>query len=497
MLSWRARKDPAAPASRNERPLYVLSQRGPLSFDVDEEGMLQASPAGGGLASAFGTIAELRPLHWIAVAVSDADRLAASQNESIRTGQTELHLVALPPAVERLHYWAFANPLLWLIQHGLSDRLVRPRSWRAIARAWSNGYEPANAAMAQRVAEVASNEEEPVILVQDYHFYLAPRMIREALPKARIAHFVHIPWPEPDAWAMLPRAIVEQILDGLLGADVLGFQTTGDVERFLATCRAYRGDRTQPSMVEGSELTREMLLTADGSKLTADRSTLVGHFPITVDAKHLKSWAEAPEAQPYHRALKAENGMQTIVRVDRLDPTKNIAAGFEAYGLMLEHRPDLRGKVRFLAHLVPSRAELAEYQIARREALAAANAVNERFGLPGWRPIQILYEENRPLASALLSHYDALLVNSLADGMHLVAKEGAVLNQHDGLLVLSRRAGAWEELGPWALGVDPTDIKGTAQALEAALTMSAADRRRMAKGLHEAVQRSSLQDWLD
>src|SRR5438034_3409176 len=137
MLPWLARKDHAVAAPRSQQPLYVLSQRGPLSFDVDEEGMLQASPAGGGLASAFGTIAEQRPLHWIAVAVSDADRLAASQGESIRTGQTDLHLVSLPPTVERLHYWAFANPLLWLIQHGLADRLVRPRSWRAIARAWN------------------------------------------------------------------------------------------------------------------------------------------------------------------------------------------------------------------------------------------------------------------------------------------------------------------------------------------------------------------------
>ncbi len=189
--------------------------------------------------------------------------------------------------------------------------------------------------------------------------------------------------------------------------------------------------------------------------------------------------------------------MQTILRVDRLDPSKNITDGFKAFGRLLAGTPELRGRVRFLAHLVVTRTELPEYRQARTEAFAAADAVNARFGVGGWQPIEIVCEENRIRALAELGEYDVLLVNSLAGGMNLVAKEGAALNRRDGVLVLSRRAGAWEELGPWAIGVDPADIPGTAQALHEALLLSPQERRERAAGLRRAVARTSLDGWLD
>jgi len=467
-----------------DAPVVVLSQRGPLSFSVDPTGGLAASPSPGGLANALGGVARRRPVRWVAAAISEGDCLAARQAGAHASGAAELRLVELPAAVQQLHYATFANPILWFLQHGLPAPPPRIKSVDSVERAWAEGYCPANALLAQRAAEVADGVA-PVVLVQDYHLYLAPRLIRQAKPDARVAHFLHIPWPEPERWAALPQHIVTKLLEGLLGADVAGFQSDADAGRFRSTIRAYLP---------------QAAIDTDGAVTGADgRRTLVRHYPITVDTAELEQLAASREAVA-HASLLAERkaaGMQTILRVDRLDPSKNIAAGFEAFGRLLAGAPELRGRVTFMAHLVPTRTEVPEYQEERKKVFAAAAAVNGRFGAQGWQPIEILNIENRIRAVASLSEYDVLLVNSLADGMNLVAKEGAVLNRRDGVVVLSRRTGAWDELGEWAIGVDPEDIAGTAKALHRALLLPQVERRLRATGLRQAVMRSSLDRWLD
>ena len=461
--------------------LVVVSQRGPLQFSLDPEAGLQVEPSAGGLASALGTLANQRPMRWVAAAMTEADRVAAKRSRVWRHGETELQLVALPPAVEDLHYGCFANPLLWFVQHNIAERIERPRTPEVIWQAWNGGYRPANAFIAQAAARAASTLH-PAFLVQDYHLYLAPRILRQLLPEARIAHFIHIPWPEPSRWTALPREIVRSILHGLLGADLIGFQTAADVERFQATCRAYCGD---------------LVVDRQGSlTLYGDTSTQVRHYPITVNVPDLICASTFPEAQRWWCWFLQAQTDQTIVRVDRLDPAKNIVTGFEAFALLLQREPALRGRVRFLAHLVPSRTELPEYQAEAARAMAAADSVNTRFGTKTWQPVEIVYEQNRPRALAELCLYDVLLVNSLSDGMNLVAKEGAALNSRDGVLVLSRQTGAWDELGQWALGIEPGDVDGTAAALSRALHMSRSERHRRREGLRASVAHTSLDRWL-
>ncbi|MHB8618758.1 MAG: alpha,alpha-trehalose-phosphate synthase (UDP-forming) [Chloroflexota bacterium] len=460
-------------------PLVVVSQRSPLSFSINRHGMLRSQAASGGLASALGAIAQKRPVHWIAAAMSDGDRLAARRSAAWPMGPGRVRLVDLPPEVQRQHYSAFANPLLWLVQHGLTNRLIAPRSTAAIHHAWEQGYQPANRLLARAAAAVGG---QPVFLVQDYHLYLCPRLLRRWRPGSRVALYVHIPWPHPDAWSAMPESIMLALLDGMLGAHLVGFQSAADCDRFRATCRAYRSD----ALSDG-----ESVLLGDGSRV------LVRPYPITVDAGQVRALAGSNEAQAQREAHGAPPGVKTIVRVDRLDPSKNVAAGFHAFGLLLERQPGLRERVRFVAQLVPSRTKLPEYQAARGEALAAAAEVNARFGTPDWTPIQIIYADNRALALGLLGDYDVLLVNSLADGMNLVAKEGAVLNERGGVLVLSRETGVWDELGQWAIGVDPTDIAGTAQALDRALSLPEDERYWRAQAMRRAVESTSLDGWLE
>ena len=451
----------------NASSLFVVSQRGPFAFTIDGSGRLERQAAGGGLASAIGALARRKPVTWFAAAMGEGDRVAARRQDGWPLGRSHVHLVDVPRSVQALHYGAFCNPLLWLVQHEMAEDRIYPHSPSEVQSAWDLGYWPANKLLAERVVS-AFDAPQPIVLVQDYHLYLVPTLVRRARPDALIGHFVHIPWPAPEAWSALPRGIVRDLLEGLLGANLIGVQTAGDAERFLATCRVYGVDASR---------------------------TWVRHYPITVDPQDLKLLAEGTKARGYAAQLADSGRLQTIVRIDRLDPAKNVAAGFEAFGRLLARDPSLRGGVRFLAHLVPSRSTLAEYQLVAQQAFAAAQAVNHRFGTSDWQPIQIFYEENRARAVALLSDYDVLLVNSRADGMNLVAKEGAVLNRRDGVLVLTRRAGAWDELGPWAIGVEPMDVDGTAGALGEALTMAPEERSLRAVGLREAVERSSLSRW--
>lgn len=465
----------ASPAS--ERPLVVLSQRGPVSFVTGPNGSVEARPGAGGLATALGAAVQSRHLRWIAAAMTPGDRLAASERSTWPWGDAQVQLLTLPERVQELHYGVFANPVLWFLQHGLGEEL-EPRSEATLREAWEDGYCRANELFANAAVE---NPGDPVFLVQDYHFYLVPRLIRDRRQDALIGHFLHIPWPHPREWNVLPADMLRDILRGLLACDVVGFQSPADAERFRATCLACLPE----TQTDGE------VLIGDSGHVTTIRS-----YPITVDAGRLRQLAADPETAAYRSEL-ASSATPTIVRVDRLDPSKNVPAGFQAFGLLLEREPHLRGTVRFIARLVPSRSELPEYRRATEAAFAAAASVNHRFGSPAWQPIELSYEDNLQRGIAALQSYDVLLVNSIADGMNLVAKEGALLNEKEGVIVLSRRTGAWDELGQWALGVDPSDVQGTAEALSQALRMPPAERRQRAEGLRQVVEGASLRDWLD
>ncbi|HEY3117625.1 MAG TPA: trehalose-6-phosphate synthase [Chloroflexota bacterium] len=458
-----------------EQSIFVVSLRGPFAFQRDTRGELQAVPAGGSLSRAMSALGRSHRLTWIAAAIGDDDPAAAASTRSWPMGNSQVLLAELPPAALQLHRRAFANPLLWLLQHGMEERLMWPYAEDAIWKTWSRGYRPVNEAMADAVVAAARGASEPVILVQDYHLYLVPRLIREAIPNARIAHFVHIPWARPHAWSLLPNPIMREILAGLMGADVVGFQTEDDAERFTATCDAYGLDLE-------NDTTEDPL------------HPLVRVFPMTVEQPSVQDSAAKPTIS---KVAPLKSDMCNFVQVGELDPRENTPAALRAFGLLLERRPDFREHARLVAYLPLSRADLPEYQDEKRTILSTVQLVNARFGNSSWQPIEVNVREDPGLERQLLIDYDALLVPTLADGMNFIAKEGPLLNQRRGVLILSSASGAWHELQSSALTIDPKSLTSMTDAMELAIDMGPTERQRRADGLRAQITGSTVDDWLD
>jgi len=220
-------------------------------------------------------------------------------------------------------------------------------------------------------------------------------------------------------------------------------------------------------------------------------------YPISVDPTALREEMAGTAVRQHRSALAALTAEPTIVRVDRVDPAKNIPLGFQAFGKLLERRPELVGKAKFLAFMVPSRSSLPEYQAEHARVWGSATDVNERFGSDGYKPIELFYENNWQQALAGMSLADVVLVNSRADGMNLVAKEATIVSEKDAVLVLSMQTGAWSELGGAALGVDPHDVEATTIALEHAVDMPRRERAIRAAELRLRTEAHDVQDWLD
>lgn len=467
-----------------QRPQRILmvSNRAPIVHERDTAGALVRRATDGGVATALSAVAEAVGVDWLACAGSEEDAALALRGQRVKLGNaSRLSYVAPPAQAYELFYNAFCNPLLWFLQHGIWDQLQGKNTGLKALHAWQLGYLPVNQLVAERVAEALRRRVDRVMF-HDYHFYVAPLFVRNLQPRAFLQHFVHVPWPDPAEWMRLPRKIPDSICRGLLANDRVVFQTPENVENFLATCDELLPDFRvdfRRGVVKGKE-----------------RETRVWANPISVDAVDLHRRLFSPAAQCAAAALLPELGPKTIVRVDRLDPAKNIVAGFEAFGHLLQRHPEYRGRVRFLAFLQPSRASIPEYAGYTARVVAEAEEVNATFGTPSWQPVRLFIGQDRLRALTALRFYDVLLVNSLADGMNLVSKEGAVLNERDGVLVLSRSAGSYRDLAPGALGVEPGDVAGTAAALNEALGMDADERRRRADALRGVVLDHQLSGWL-
>jgi trehalose 6-phosphate synthase len=406
---------------------------------------------------------------WIASAMTDEDRLVAAEHdgEAIDEQQCRLRLVAHDRDQYARFYTVAANPTLWFVQHSLWSLGTAPDFDHD---AWTNGYVPVNERMAE--ATLAELEREPNALVffHDYHLYLTPAIVRSARPGMRSSHFVHIPWPESDAWTVLPNTERRGVFAGLLANDVIGFHTARWRRNFLRSCEDVLGAHVDGNVVEHEG--RRMLVTAR---------------PIGVDPAELEGLASDEDVLERERALVASRPEQLVVRVDRTDPSKNVVRGFRAFGLMLKRHPDLRGRVRMLAFLDPSRQDIPEYAdyvaAVEREAAALGDAVDLRIGDDFKRSV------------AAYKQFDVLLVNAVFDGLNLVSKEGPYVNVRDGVVVLSENAGSHEELGEWAVSVNPFDVSGQADALYAALTMEPSERRRRIDAIRAHLREHDLAAW--
>jgi trehalose 6-phosphate synthase len=471
------------PAQRS--PLVLVSNRGPVTFGAGGE----VQRGSGGLVTALTGLASHRDAVWIASAMSEHDaEVSRSHGErafpvvSPGGGEYEVRLVVSSPEAYDRFYNVFANPMLWFIQHYLLDLSNAPDIRSQEIEAFEFGYNVVNEDLARAVIEEIDGAPEPMVMVHDYHLYTLPELVRRARPDVFLHHFIHIPWTQSDAWRVLPSRIRAEIFGGLLANDIIGFHTRSYRRNFLQCCR---------DLMDLEVDFERGVVHCDG------REVWVRAYPLPIDHRATRQLADGPRVAEFERELLRRRRDFLILRVDRADLSKNVLRGFSAFDLFLDQHPEFRERVTFVAQLMPSRTDVPEYAeyLERIEALVAV--VNHRHGTPDWMPIQLKLRDDVEEAMAAYKHYDVLLVNAMFDGMNLVAKEGPIVNRRDGVSVLSENTGAHEELGEYALSVNPFDIQELADSIHAALDMSAAERKRRAEGLIEIVTSRDPGDWID
>jgi trehalose 6-phosphate synthase len=470
------------------RKILVVANRAPVSYDRAEDGSRTARRGGGGLVTALAGLLAHHDVTWIASAMTDEDRAAAAEHdgpfaETTRAGASYRQVLVVhdPEAYDRF-YNVVANPTLWFLQHYLWPLGSAPDFGPGLRDAWERGYVAVNEAFADAVVAELGREPGAAVFFHDYHLYLAPRRVRERLPDVITSHFVHIPWPEPDYWHALPGEVRRAVHEGLLASDVVGFHTHRWQRAFLESCAA--------------------LLGADVDEASATvtyrgRTTAVTAHAIGIDPDEFDRLADDPAVAERERELVSGRPELLVVRVDRTDPSKNVVRGFRAFGLLLERHPELHGRVGMLALLAPSRQDIAEYAEYAAEVQLEAQAVNARFGRDGWRPVELDVADDFPRSVAGYLQFDALLVNPVFDGLNLVSLEAPFVNRRDGVLVLSENAGSHEQLGEWALSVNPLDLVGQADSMYEALTMAPEERRRRAEAIRAHVRANGVREWID
>ncbi|MEV5882618.1 trehalose-6-phosphate synthase [Streptomyces sp. NPDC052020] len=435
--------------------VLVASNRGPVSYQVEEDGSLTAKRGGGGLVSGLSAIGPDAGALWVCSALSDGDR------EAVRRGAGEdgVRMLDVPADVHADAYNGIANSVLWFVHHMLYQTPLEPVFDAEFRRQWA-AYERFNRAFAEALAEEAA--EGAVAIVQDYHLTLVPGMLRELRPDLRIGHFSHTPWAPPEYFRMLPDDVAGQVLRGMLGADRLGFLTQRWADAFTACCEAFAGGLGD---------------------------TRVGVHGLGADGDFLRRRSHEADVDERMAALRAEigPGRKTIVRVDRTELSKNIVRGLLAYRHLLAERPQWRERVVHVAFAYPSRQDLAVYRDYTAEVRRLAEEINAEYGTADWTPVVLHVEDDFARSLAAYRLADVALVNPIRDGMNLVAKEVPVVSDEGCALVLSREAGAFEELGEDAVPVNPYDVVQTAEALHTALSMPAGERAERAKRLSAAA----------
>src|SRR6266478_926119 len=450
--------------------LIIATNRGPVEHYLTQDKTLKQRRGAGGMVTALIGAANSMEVTWVAMAMTEGDRIASKEAQQHGNGllqspqqghKMQLRYVAIPKTAYRKHYEQICNTLLWFLQHYLYDATGDSTFARKIQDAWENGYCVANQAIADAVnVEIEREDTVQVVMLQ----------------------FIHIPWPDIRCWQFLPSNIAQAIYRGLVGNDIIGFQTERDARNFL------EGART---LLDGAVVDFE-----EGTVWWQGHRTQARSYPISISVTEERQVVQSRAGKYAAQKILPMLGEKTIMHVDRLEPTKNIVRGFQAYAQMLDQYPELPGKVKFLAFLVPSRGSLSEYKRYHSEVLKIIDEINQKYGTDEWKPIEAIFENDRTQALAAMQYYDVLLVNPIIDGMNLVAKEGPVVNQRNGVLILSRTAGAFQQLGKASVPISPIDVTETAQALYKALTMPTDERRNKATLARQLVERQDLNGWL-
>jgi trehalose 6-phosphate synthase len=440
----------------SNQSIVVLSNREPFQHDRcgDDDLDIRARRSSGGLVTALEPLVDSCSGVWVAHGAGSADRLVVDDRDCVevppKRPRYRVRRVWLDDLEERGYCHGFANEGLWPLCH---RAYVQP----VFRLDDFNTYRTVNARFVDAVCEEVESDR-PLILVQDFHFALAPRMLRERLPLATIVAFWHIPWPTPQEFAICPWG--RQLLDGLLGASLVGFQTADDRARFRET--------VQRSLQ--AESRRKDAIEYDG------RHTGIGAYPVSIEWPNRLA-VDAPPSETCRTQVRRDLGLRDNVRmilgVDRLDYTKGINEKLLAVEHLLASRPELRGRVAFVQIAEPTRESLPEYRDLRSRVRATAERINRRFGWTHYRPVILLESRHEPdHVYRFLRAADVCYVGSLHDGMNLVAKEFvSARDDLRGVLVLSEFTGAARELGAAVL-VNPYAVEDTADALARALAMS-------------------------
>lgn len=482
-------------------PLIVASNRGPVEFRGESDAP-KASRAPGGLASVVLAGLMGRRAHWIASAMTEPERQMAEGGGHLALGDAlgedargiHLHYIAVEEERYRRYYDQVSSGALWFALHGLFDPPRRPIFDARQHALWEGDYKETNRRFASRVSDVLRSraaDSEAVVLIHDYHLFLVPRYLTGRGGPHRVAFFLHTPFPPPAGLAVLPASWARGILDGMLAADLVGFHSRRWLENFVACCREFLGAEDQP--VSGSEAAAGIECSVG---FEAKRAAL-GVFPVGPDAEKLRADASSEAVAAAAERLGVSDDDFVVVSVERADPAKNTLRSLRAIDELLETCEEARGKLRFLLCMNPSRERLAEYRSYVSECEALARAVNLKWQTRDWSPVTIEISDDYERSLAALRRYDVLLVNSLADGMNLVAREGPLVNERDGQLVLSRETGAFDIFGDAALAVNPFDVSEQAAAIEEAMRMPPASRRERARRLTELAASNDPASWID
>jgi len=464
-------------ATLEDSRLFVVSNREPYEH-VHRNGAVEVRVPASGLVTAMEPILRACAGTWIAQGAGDADHETVDANDRLRVPPDEpqymLRRVWLTREEEERYYYGFANEGLWPLCHIAHTRpIFRAEDWEA--------YREVNAKFAAVVLEEMEGAENPIVLVQDYHFALLPRLIKERRPDARVAIFWHIPWPNPESFGICPWR--RELLEGLLGADLIGFHIQSHCNNFLETI-----DRTLESRIEW-----ERFAVNKGGHFT-----LVRPFPISVDFKETPA-GEHKAIHVEREALLKQLDVETDylgIGVDRLDYTKGIPERFRGIERFLEKYASYNGRFTFVQIGAPSRTHIDRYQDLNAEVEREAERINRRFQSKHWRPIVFLKRHhNHAEIEPFYRLSDLCLVTSLHDGMNLVAKEFvASRDDNGGSLILSCFTGASRELQD-ALIVNPYDTEELADAIHMAVSMDPRERRERMRRMRRVVKQHNIYRW--
>jgi trehalose 6-phosphate synthase len=475
---------PTVPPTSPNR-LVIVSNRLPVVLKQDEAGGWQAEPGSGGLVTAMAPILKDRGGLWIGWPGSvrqgvDMD-LEGLLRQAVGEGSYTFKPVSLTAGEVEGYYHGFANEILWPLFHDLQTRCnFDPSYWKI--------YRQVNRKFARVIAE--HTVEEDHIWIHDYHLIGVGRELREIGRAAKIAYFLHIPFPSLDLFLKLPWRF--QILNALLAYDLVGFQTQRDKRNFVQCLRALRKDVAVRG--KGHVSTAEV----------AGRSVRIGNFPISIDFDEFARKAESPEVERRVAEIKREMdrdgaGRHLLLGVDRLDYSKGIPERLKAFGNALERFPQLRERVSLIQIVVPSRVHIPKYRDLKLDIERLVSKINGLYTQTGWVPIHYIFRSvDRTELVALYRAADIAFITPLKDGMNLVAKEYCAANVgEDGVLIISEFAGAAVQLEKEALLVNPYDVEEVAAAIAEACEMPAAERRRRMKALRRKVRKTDIFWWVD